>query len=159
MEARDLVDLREFSALARVHIQTEVEHLLLCDGLRTIQLDGPPRVFEDGPVCLRYAIGGLDAAERPLLAMRRFLAFCRRGRFLHSLHPREARARRWITILRTRDGLAAGASQREIASELLSGSVGDIGWRSREPSVRSRVQRLVRSARCMAAGEFKLLLR
>jgi hypothetical protein len=56
------------------------------------------------------------------------------------------------------DALAGGANQREIASVLLSRSVGEPDWRGREPSIRSQVQRLVHSARKMARGGYRELL-
>jgi hypothetical protein len=56
------------------------------------------------------------------------------------------------------DTLTAGADQREIAQELLSPTAGVPRWRSRESSVRSQAQRLVRSARGFAAGGYRALL-
>jgi hypothetical protein len=61
-------------------------------------------------------------------------------------------------MIRAADALAAGAGQREIAEVLLSRSVGEPRWRGREPSIRSQAQRLVRSARLMAAGGYRSLL-
>ena len=134
------------------------DHLLLSDGLRTVRLDGPCGSFSRGPACLRYQLEGLASAEPPLLALRRFLALCRMGHFARSLHAPEARARRWILMLRARDALAAGAGQREIAKVLLSSSAAQPRWRSSEPSLRSQAQRLVRSARVMAGGGYLALL-
>ena len=157
--AADGIEWNRFSAITRVSATDDAEHLLLSDGLYTIRLDGPPGAFSSEPVCLRYSIEGLVAAERPLLTLRRFLALCRAGDFSRSLHRRDVRARRWIMMLRAHDALAAGADQRQIAKELFSGSVVEPRWRSREPSIRSRVQRLVRSARRFAPGGYRLLLR
>ncbi|HEY1143029.1 MAG TPA: DUF2285 domain-containing protein [Sphingomicrobium sp.] len=145
--------------ITRVIATEDAEHLLLSDGLRAIRLDGPPGAFGSGPVCLRYSVEGLASAEAPLLTLRRFLALCRTGNFSRSLHRREVRARRWIMMLRAHDALVAGADQRQIAGELFSRSVVDPCWRSRESSVRSQVQRLVRSARRFALGGYRLLLR
>jgi hypothetical protein len=86
------------------------------------------------------------------------LSLYRNRRFSRSLHAREARARRWILALRAWDALVAGADQREVAQHLLSRSAGDPRWRSREPSVRSQAQRLVRSARAFANGGYRALL-
>jgi hypothetical protein len=134
------------------------EHLLLSDGIRTLRLDGQPGTSADGPVCLRYMLQGVARAERPLLTLRRLLALCRGGSFPRSLWRREPRARRWILMLRAWDTLTAGADQREIAQELLSPTAGVPRWRSRESSVRSQAQRLVRSARGFAAGGYRALL-
>lgn len=154
---KDRFDLEPLQALARIRVGQRAEHLLLSDGLRTVRLDGELGSFSRGPVVLRYALEGLASAAPPLLTLRRFLALCSTGRFARALHPPEPRARRWILMLRAFDALAAGAGQREIAQMLLSGSVGQPRWRSRESSVRSQVQRLVRGAREMAGGYRRLL--
>lgn len=154
----DLFDLDRLRGLASISRSESADHLLLSDGLRTIRLDGPPAALAGGPVGLGYRLEGLASAQPPLLTLRRFLALCRTGRFAKSLHRREPRARRWILMLRARDALAAGAGQREIAGELLSRSATEPRWRSREPSIRLQVQRLVHAARAMAAGGYRQLL-
>jgi hypothetical protein len=159
VSAVNTIDVARLRDLARILADGGAEHLLLSDGLRSIRLDGQSGAFTSGPVCLLYAIEGLVTAERPLLTLRRYLALCRTGRFSRSLHPREVRARRWIRMLRAHDGLVAGADQREIAEALLSSSVAKPRWRSRESSVRSQAQRLVRSAQASAAGGYRRLLR
>jgi hypothetical protein len=154
----DTLELGRSRAIARIIAADDSEHLLLSDGLRSIRLDGPTGAFSTEAVCLRYSIEGLITAERPLLTLRRLLALCRTGHFSRSLHRPEVRARRWIMMLRAHDAVIAGADQRQIARELLSRSVGLPCWRSREPSVRSQVQRLIRSARQLAAGGYRSLL-
>ncbi|MES2136922.1 MAG: DUF2285 domain-containing protein [Pseudomonadota bacterium] len=154
----DTFELDRLAHMARVIAGADSEHLLLSDGLHYIRLDGPQGAFTGGPVCLRYAIEGLRSAQAPILTLRRFLALSWTGRFSRSLHAREARSRRWILVLRTHDALSAGADQRRIAEVLLSRSVEEPCWRVRESSVRSQVQRLVRSARQMAAGGYRALL-
>lgn len=134
------------------------EHLLISDGMRAIRIDVLGGSIARGPVRLSYRLSGLSSAERPLLTLRRLLALWRSGGFCRSLHPREARAKRWVLVLRAGDALAAGARQREIAAELLSAEAGEPRWRSNLPSLRSRVQRLVRSVRVMEAGGFWVLL-
>ena len=156
--AANALDLDRLRDWARLLVSESAEHLLLSDGLRTIRLEGPPGTFSDGPVQLCYRIQGLAAAEPPLLTLRRLLGLCRSGRFSRLLHPREARGARWVKILRAHDALMAGADQREIARALLSRSVVEPRWRSREPSVRLQAQRLVRAARRFAAGDYRLLL-
>ena len=156
--AADAFDLNQLRDWARLLVGERAEHLLLSNGLQAIRLEGAPGVFSGGPVPLRYRIEGLAAAEPPLLTLRRLLGLYRNGRFARMLHPREARAARWVKILRAHDALIAGADQREIARHLLSRSVVGPRWRSREPSVRLQAQRLVRAARRFAAGDYRLLL-
>jgi hypothetical protein len=156
--AADTFDLEPLRQLATVIDDQHGEHLLLSDGLRMVRLDVSRGSLADGPVFLRYLVCGVASAEPPLLTLRRFLALYGSGRFARSLHVHEARARRWVLMLRAADALAAGTEQREIAGVLLSRSVAEPGWRSREPSIRSQVQRLVRSARRMARGGYRELL-
>lgn len=156
--AMDRFDLDALRPLASVLEDDEGEHLLLSDGLLAVRLDGERGAFSSGPVALCYLIEGVASAEAPLLTLRRFLSLCRTGRFARSLHGREARARRWILMLRAWDALASGADQRQIAQELLSRSVSEPRWRSREASIRSQAQRLVHGARRMADGGYWELL-
>jgi hypothetical protein len=124
-----------------------------------LRIDLVSGTVANGPVRLRYLLQGFAAATAPLLVLRQLLAFWRTGRFSPGLHPREARAKRWIAMLRAYDGLTAGASQRELADMLLSSAAGEPRWRVSAPSVRSQAQRLVRSGREMVAGGYRRLLR
>lgn len=134
------------------------EHLLICDGLRSIRIDVLKGSLRESRARLHYLIAGFECAEKPLLTLRRLLAFCRTGHFSASLHRSEARARRYVLMLRAADALASGAVQREIAAELLDGDARADRWRVRTPSLRSRVQRLVGNARAMTAGLYWSLL-
>jgi hypothetical protein len=155
----DLFDLERIAACSTLLRGGDGrEHLLISDGLRSIRIDVLSGSLAGGPSELRYRLTGLASAGPPLLTLRRLLAFWRAGDFGRSLHPREARARRWLLTLRARDALAAGADQREIAAVLLSPEARQSRWRTQSSSVRSRVQRLVRSARAMEAGGFWTLL-
>lgn len=155
----DCFDPQQLSGLDRVIARNDEEHLLLCDGLHSIRLDAPAGTFSRGPVALSYSVDSIALAEPQILTLRRFLALYRSGRFSRMLHRPEPRSRRWVLMLRAWDAIRAGADQRHIAQELLSRSAAEPCWRSREPSVRSQAQRLVRSARAFGAGGFRLLLR
>lgn len=156
---QDAFDIERFADLATLGRDQFGEHLLLSDGLRALRIDAPPGTFERGPKRLCFLLEGIAAAQGPLLTLRRFLALCSTGTFARSLHRSEPRARRWVLALRAYDALLAGAGQRDIAQELLSRTAGEPRWRSRESSIRSQAQRLVRSARDFAAGGFRLLLK
>jgi hypothetical protein len=134
------------------------EHLLITDGLRAIRLDVVAGSVHAAPVQLRFLIAGLEAAERPLLTLRRLLALCRGGRFSPALHPPDTRTGRFVLMLRAHDALADGATQREIAATLLSVEAAAERWRVSAPTLRARAQRLVRAARFMAAGGYRSLL-
>lgn len=133
------------------------EHLLISDGVRAIRLDVSGGSVGERPARLRYRLEGLSGLDKPLLTLRRLVALWRTGRFARSLHPPEARARRWILLLRAYDALAAGADQREIAAFLLNRAAAGVRWRSEAPSLRLRAQRLVRGARSMAGTYLELL--
>lgn len=153
----ELVRLREVSTT--VIDRGGEEHLLISDGLHALRIDVLSGSLKEGPVRLRYRLAGFACAERPLLTLRRLLALWRTGRFSKALHPIETRAGRFVLMLRAWDADASGATQREIAAELLSAEAGEARWRVSAPTVRSRVQRLVRNARAMAAGGYLSLLR
>lgn len=158
-EGEDVFDLGRFEAISTLVTNADQrEHLLISDGFRAIRIDVLAGTIAGGPAELRYGLTGLTSAERPVLTLRRFIALWRTGRFCRSLHPHEARAKRWLLMLRAHDALAAGADQREIASVLLSAEAGGPRWRSRSPSIRAQVQRLVRGARRMASGGYLDLL-
>ncbi len=151
-------DPRRLGDLVRTLASGHATQVLLSDGLRCIRLDVMQARLA-GPVTLSYRLQGLASVEAGLRTLERFLFLCRRGDFSPALHRPELRARRWILELRAQDALAAGADQRTIAAELFGSTVLKPAWRTREPSVRSRVQRLVRSARRMSAGAWRQLLR
>lgn len=152
-------DLERFNTVSTLVTTVDGRgHLLISDGLRAIRIDMLSGTVAGGPAELRYRLAGLTSAERPLLTLRRLLALWRTGRFCRSLHSSEARARRWLLMLRAHDALAAGADQREIAAVLLSADAAEPRWRNRSPSIRSQVQRLVRGARRMGSGGYVELL-
>ena len=158
-DGEDVFDLEGIGAISTVVSGADGrEHLLISDGLRPIRIDVLSGTLAGGPVALRYQLAGLASAERPSLTLRRFLGLWRTGCFSRSLHAPEARAKRWILMLRTCDALSAGADQREMAAVLLNPEAGEPRWRSRSPSIRSQVQRLVRGARNMASGGYLGLL-
>ena len=107
---------------------------------------------------LVFELSGMRSVLGPLLTLRQLAALWHTGRFSRALHPPEVRAARWILLLRAHDALIAGAGQREIAERLLDRDAAGRRWRVEAPALRSRVQRLVRSARSMAAGGYRSLL-
>jgi hypothetical protein len=156
---RDTFDLEGLSAATTlVKSRDGREHLLISNGLYMIRSDVLARSVANGPVELRYRLAGLASVEPPLLTLRRLIALWRTGRFCRSLHPMEAKARRWVLMLRAHDALVSGASRRAIAAELLGRSAAEPRWRIEEPTLHSRAQRLVRAARAAASGGFWNLL-
>ena len=153
-----LFDPKRLAPFARIVPTGGTEHLLLSNGLRTLRLDGRPGTFNDGPASLSFTIDSLATAHAQLLTLKRLIGLSQHGRFEPLLHPAEPRARRWVLLLRTTDALGSGANQREIAHVLLGRASDGPQWRDRDPSLRCQAQRLVRSARRFAAGEYLSLL-
>lgn len=158
-EAEERFDLSRLRIVATlVRNRSGMEHVLLSDRGRTLRLDIVSGTICNGPVLLRFELAGLRSVDRPLLTLRQLVALWGAGRFSRALHPLEVRAARWILLLRTHDALATGADQREIASCLLDAEAAGPRWRVQAPALRSRVQRLVREARRMAARGYLSLL-
>jgi hypothetical protein len=159
-DGEDVFDLARLIAISTlVTAANGRQHLLISDGLRAIRIDVLEGTVAGGPAALRYRLIGLASAEPSVLTLRRLLALWRTGRFCRSLHPNAVQARRWLLMLRAHDALTAGASQREMAAVLLSAEAARPRWRSRAPSLRARMQRLIRGAERMASGGYLELLR
>lgn len=135
------------------------EHAVLSDGWHRIRLDIDGGSLGAGEtVFLQYHIAGIASAETKILPLRRLLDLCRHRRFSSSLYPPDRRTDRWLLTLRVHDAVRAGASQREIA-QVLFGDAGDsVGAAMRSDSLRSRVRRLVKDGREMAAGKYRMLM-
>jgi hypothetical protein len=157
---RDLFDIGRFSEAATlVDGSGGGEHLLLSNGYHTLRVDLISGSLKEGPVKLRYLIGGFASAEKPLLTLQRLLRLSRTCRFASDRRAPERTARRLVLVLRASDALAAGANQREIAAVLLGREARGARWRAETPSLRSGAQRLVRAARRMASGAYLDLLK
>lgn len=153
-------DLRHLPCLHRLQVSTDgCEFLFIGDGQHAIRLDIVAGSLCQGPVDLLWALPSLARAMLPISSLERLAILCRTGRLPASGHPSPARARQWIAALRVRDALASGATHREIASVLFGGAVAGPRWRIEAASYRSRVRRLVCSARRMANQGVSVLLR
>jgi len=154
----DAFDLVRFATLATLVRHERGEHLLLSDGVRSLRLDLIGASLVSGPVRLHYRLTGFSGLDRSLLVLRQLLALWASGTFQTSLYPPWTKAARAILLLRTHDALTAGVSQREIAATLLSREAREDRWRIEAPTLRSRVQRLVRGARALAGDGYLSLL-
>lgn len=154
----DAFDISRFARMATVlRCSDGHEHLLLSDGTHRIQIEVTAGSLLDGPVCFRYQLSGFKHAEAKTLTLRRLLQLHRLGRFPRGLYPPERRARRWLMMLRAWDALQAGASQREIAAALFGEKSVREDWDA--GYLRTRVQRLIRSAEKLIGGGYRELLK
>ena len=155
----DAVDLVALAQWLSVVADASGEHAVLSDGWHRIRLDVERGSLAAGTVLLRYRLSGVASAAPKIVPLRRLLDLSRRRRFTRSLYPSDPRVDRWLMALRVHDALRAGASQSEIARVLFGGDPDDDRFGRHSDSLRSRVRRLVREARALAAGGYRLLLR
>lgn len=134
------------------------EMVVLSNGGHQIQLQVGEGTLSEGPVRLRYQIGGFDHVEAKLRTIARLASLRRLGRFARGLFPAEPSAGKWLLALQAYDGLAAGASQREIAVVLFGETRVREEWKGRSDFLRLRVQRLINVGRNMVDGGYKRLL-
>lgn len=146
--ADDLFDIRALADLVSVEVDDAgTEHWLLSDGLWSVRLALHDGTLLAGPVLLEHRLVGLEAAAPKIQVLKQLIALARSGDLPAVLRPHEVRTPRWILELRTADGLAAGASQQELARAFFGSVISDRNWRTLSASYRLRVQRLVRTAR------------
>jgi len=158
--SRDAVDPAVFGRwLSISRREDSTEHVVIRDGFRRIRLDVVAGSLMQGPVFLRYRLEGIAALRPRVLPLRRLLALCAHRRFVASLFPPDPKMPRLIEMLRVHDGLVAGASLGDLAEALYGAGVHDADSARRSDSLRSRVRRLVREARAMAAGGYRRLMR
>ncbi len=157
----DILSLRAIAPwLTIVTDACDAEHVLLSDGWHHIRLDiEEGRMSDQDAVRLEVRLRGLASSERMVLPLRRFLALCRQRRFSPALYPRDPRIERGIAMLRVHDALRQGASHRDIAAVLVGEDRAAREWAGASDSLRSRIRRLVRDARAMAHGGYRLLLK
>ncbi len=159
LDSGDAIDPAAFAKwLALVRAEDGREHVVISDGFRRIRLDVAAGSLAAGPVRLRYRLEGISALRPRVLPLRRLLALCDNHRFAVSLFPEDPKIGRFVDMLRVHDGLIAGASLGDLAEVLYGTEAGDAKAR-RSDSLRSRVRRLVREARAMAAGGYRDLMR
>lgn len=147
-KAADQFDIRALADFVSVEVVDDsTEHWLLSNGKWCIRIDLHDGTLLGGPLLLDHRMRGMASAEPKLVALRRLIALSHHGELPVGLHPKEVRAPRWVLELRTADGLAAGATQHDMARLFFGQSVAPHRWRVESASYRLRVQRLTRAAR------------
>ncbi|MHA4836460.1 DNA -binding domain-containing protein [Sphingopyxis sp. MSC1_008] len=126
----------------------------MSDGHWAIRLDLFDGTLLGGPVLVEHRISGLQSAKPKQQALRQFIMLAQKGGLPRSMMPRETKAAHWILELRVGDAITAGANQQDIARRLFGGAISPQRWRAENPSYRSRVQRLVKRARCLLSDPF-----
>ncbi|HKY80541.1 MAG TPA: DUF2285 domain-containing protein [Sphingobium sp.] len=138
-----------------------LEYAVLTDGRRHLRLDilEGSLAGSQGMILLRYEMWGSKTAARRLRTLERFLDLARTGRFRPALYPPDPVVGRGVALLRVHDARASGASHRDIGEILFGTQAVASGWEGRTDHVRQRVRRMVKSARAMAQGGYRSLMR
>lgn len=157
-ESGDRFDISALSVDGAHCTDSDGEHWLWSDGLRSIRLDLIGGCLRSGPVALSYHLSGCVRARLPAETLLRLIALARTGRIVRGLFHPEPRATRWALILRAHDALLAGATHRDIAEQLFGLEAG-ARWRIEAPSWRQRAVRLVAAARQAATVDPRAWLR
>lgn len=152
----DAFDLLSIPHPVTVLRSLDGEHVLICDGPRSLRLDVVAGSLLSGPVRLSYCMSGFAGVEAKVMTLRRLLALERLGRLPSALFPPESKARRLGMVLRAYDGMRAAASQREIAIGLFGEEHVRADWEA--GYLRTRIQRLNRTAERMIGGGYRVLL-
>ncbi|MEV5032430.1 DUF2285 domain-containing protein [Sphingobium sp. LMC3-1-1.1] len=136
------------------------EYVALTDGRRHIRLDimAGSLLRARGPVLLRYDMWGARTASLRMRTLERFLDLVRTGRFRAPLYPGDPAVARGVELLRVHDARASGATQRDIGKVFFGAEAVERGWDGGTDHIRQRVRRLVKSARDMAEGGYRLLM-
>lgn len=135
------------------------EHLMLRDGHHHVHLHVIAGTLLQGPVALRFDIRWSDRFDHALGTLRRFLLLCRFDELRPGGGWSDRNSPRAIATLRVYDALRQGASIRDIGVMLFGKERVDAEWRDPGESLKSQCRRLVASARRLADGAYKDLLR
>ena len=155
----DAFDVGQFDDLVTLLRHTDGhESLSFSDGVHHLQLEIVEGSVTAGPVRLHYRLSGFRFVEAQALTVRRLAQLRRLGRFPRNLFPPEPRAHRWVMALRAYDGMADGASHRDIATVLFGKQTVHDDWSGRSGYLRLRIQRLIRGAEKMVCGGYRELL-
>lgn len=134
------------------------EFLLLDDGAHQIELQVRTGTLSQGAVRLRCDVELFTGVEAKLRTVSRLQAFRRHGHFPAELFPPERRGPKWALALQAYDGMAAGASLREIAIVLFGERLVREEWNGPSDFLKARVQRLLHYGRKMVNGDYKTFL-
>lgn len=144
-------DLRECSLLKAVlQKKDNALHLLFRDKTQIFQLAVQGITNLDQPVLLQYALQDLKEIRPNLTSFETLYALYQQSSFLGATSLEQKQGREQIRDLQALDGKKAGASHRTIANVIFGGDKALIDqW---EDCYRSRMQRVLRTAKAMADG-------
>lgn len=148
--------------LANLHVPAIVlvsdkgdEHLLLTDGLQSLQFHIVEGSLLRGPVRLAHVLGDFEKLHDHTLTIERLGIVLQQQCFPPALFSTERNATRWALTLHAIELEDAGMSHAEIADQLYEGQDGQAfatDWR------RSRVRRLLEAGRLLINGGYRHIL-
>jgi hypothetical protein len=133
------------------------EQLLLSDGLQQLRFDVVQGSLLAGPVALHFNLSNGPTLSAQLNTLRNWQLF-RNDRDFGRITKQEKRAPTWVRQLRAFDGAMAGATMREIAQTLFPALATPVTIHDRNSAIRSKVRRLLRSARENVASGYRRIL-
>ncbi|WBO24300.1 DNA -binding domain-containing protein [Sphingomonas abietis] len=134
------------------------QQLLLAEGVRSIRIALNSGTLLEGPVRLHNDLPGDEHLDRRLLALGRWSAFMKLGRFPRRLYPLMRRGRRWNDVVRTANAMARYASAIDVAVDLMGRDIVAADWDHESDYLRARTRRLMNSTRRLAGGGYLDLL-
>lgn len=155
-QAFDLFAQRVPATVLRCHGRPE-ELRLACAGCAT-RLSIASGTLLEGPVRLSFHLSGDHFLSIRLRALRAFDGLMSQGRIPVLPVPFTPNSRKMMMVLATIDGLARGWSQREIATALFGAEAVAADWAGRSDFLKSRVRRLIASARNLGGDAYLGLL-
>ena len=132
-----------------------IEHVVLSDGVCRIALDVGNGTLFDGPVSLGIELINPHQSKRQLMQLQRLLAALADPSGKIPACHNIAANRKIVAALRVADGLAAGASHRELAIALYGTERVAADWLGISDALRSQVRRLVKSAQYFNGGGWR----
>jgi hypothetical protein len=122
-------------------------HILLSDQHSCVQIELRGEVILEGWVRLRWQLLGVTALRPQLMALHRFAAFYRYGRFPKRHIPPVTRLQRLIQALRTYDAATEAVPLVQIANALFGPERVQSDWHGQSDYLRSRIKRLLHQSR------------
>jgi hypothetical protein len=152
-----VIDLSELRVSATVLVMPSGEqHLLLCDGARSIQFHILEGSVLNGPTRLAHVLGNFTKLNEHTRTIERLGAVLENTRFPADLFEREPNAAKWLLMLKAIDLEAGGKTHSEIADALYGDDPKlkqfSTDWR------RSRVRRLLESGHALIDGGYRKIL-
>ncbi len=133
------------------------EHVLLFNGIHSLQLHVLNGTVLDGPLDLKFQVESVAAADQKIAALNRLLTLLRKGFLPAPLLPPRRTAHRWLLALKALPHAQAGLSDREIAAKLFPDHE-TRRWNDANDWLRTQVRRARTLGQTLVDGEYRKLV-